>query len=223
MSARTHTTTKATSNKKKERHSLPSSEPRRSSRIGTYSSDFVNSKPEPSSVDRHLTRKLTKGEIKLIHHTKIDMKALQDERTRIRIQQLYDADSDNDEGDKSEEKHVEVMHKDEGDDIIENAPSFAIPSTALRQNITKRRSQGRAKDRESIGSTSVPLHDLLTRRSLPRAKDTLYKQESSNSPVHQGINGRSTRSFVTPQMNKDIPMIVEYHHSIAKLTFGKTR
>jgi hypothetical protein len=39
-----------------------------------------------------------------------------------------------------------------------------IPGTALRRNVTQRRSQGRTKDRVSLGETSVPLETLLARK-----------------------------------------------------------
>jgi hypothetical protein len=38
----------------------------------------------------------------------------------------------------------------------------AIPSTELRRNVTRRRSNERARD--SVGSTSVPIRSLVSRR-----------------------------------------------------------
>ena len=166
MSTNARKTTKETSNKKKERTSLPSSEPRQAPRTGAYSS----SKPEANSVDRHLTRRLTRGE-KILHNTKLELMAHQDDRTRIRIQQLHDEYRNKDKYGQSGEEYAELKLEGERHEVYDNAPSFAVPSTAMRQNITQRRSQGRAKDRESIGSTSVPIQALLARRSLPRAKD----------------------------------------------------
>jgi hypothetical protein len=136
--------------------------------------------------------------------------AHQDDRTRIRIQQLHDEYRNKDKYGQSGEEYVDLKLEGEGHEVYDNAPSFEVPSTAMRQNITQRRSQGRAKDRESIGSTSVPIQALLARRSLPRAKDALYQQESSNSPARD----IDERKSVTPQASNEVPMNVEYHHSM---------
>ncbi len=55
-------------------------------------------------------------------------------------------------------------------------PASVIPSTSLRKNVTKRRSNGRARD--SLGSTSVPVSKLLERVPLGRAKDEAYARET---------------------------------------------
>jgi hypothetical protein len=66
----------------------------------------------------------------------------------------------------------------------------AIPTTALRKNITQRRSNGRARD--SIGSsTSVPVSELVARVPEVRLQDAAYAKEtrsqkpslSSGSPM----------------------------------------
>jgi hypothetical protein len=54
--------------------------------------------------------------------------------------------------------------------------AFVAPSTELRQNITIRRSTGRARD--SLDSTSIPVADLLSRKSVDRKKDAEYSQET---------------------------------------------
>jgi hypothetical protein len=61
----------------------------------------------------------------------------------------------------------------------------SIPSTVLRRNVTQRRSQGRAKDRTSIGETSVPLEALITRKSHQREKDVEYQNEAQVSTPKQ--------------------------------------
>jgi hypothetical protein len=53
-----------------------------------------------------------------------------------------------------------------------------IPNTVLRQNVTQRRSQGRAKDRVSLGETSVPVESLLARKPQPREKDVEYQVDA---------------------------------------------
>ena len=189
MKTKTQTTTRATSKAKKERVTSPFSEPSGNRRS---SNDVAKSQPKASSEDRHLTRRMTRGEITL-HHTKLGLSDAQDERTRIRIQQLYDDDE------QAEEDDEQGMVQEEDAECEDVKPSV-IPSTALRQNITKRISQGRAKDRESIGSTSIPLQDLLSRKPNPRSKDALYKQEST--PI--------------PQKKKEILMNGGYHPSSPK-------
>ncbi len=54
--------------------------------------------------------------------------------------------------------------------------SSAVPATELRQNVTRRRSIDRARD--SVGSTSVPIRSLVSRRPLERPKDVSYANES---------------------------------------------
>jgi hypothetical protein len=57
-----------------------------------------------------------------------------------------------------------------------------MPGTALRQNVTQRRSQGRTKDRVSMGETSVPVEMLVARKSQPREKDLEYQSEAQLYP-----------------------------------------
>jgi hypothetical protein len=59
-----------------------------------------------------------------------------------------------------------------------NDAVYPIPGTALRRNVTQRRSQGRTKDRVSLGETSVPLETLLARKPQPRDIDVEYQTEA---------------------------------------------
>ena len=61
-----------------------------------------------------------------------------------------------------------------------------VPNTVLRRNVTQRRSQGRAKDRTSIGATSVPLEMLISRKLHQRDKDVEYLSEAqvATPPLH---------------------------------------
>ena len=56
------------------------------------------------------------------------------------------------------------------------------PNTAIKKNITKRRSQGRPRDRQSLGETSRPLESLVSKKSKPRPKDLDYAREVSRTP-----------------------------------------
>jgi hypothetical protein len=64
---------------------------------------------------------------------------------------------------------------------IRNDAVGPIPNTALRRNVTQRRSHGRAKDRTSIGETSVPPGMLISRKLHPRDKDVEYQQMATPS------------------------------------------
>ena len=50
----------------------------------------------------------------------------------------------------------------------------AVPNTVLRKNITQLRSHGRPKDRVSLGETSVPVDNLISKKPKPRQKDVDY-------------------------------------------------
>ncbi len=52
----------------------------------------------------------------------------------------------------------------------------AMPSTELRRNVTRRRSNERARD--SVGSTSVPIPSLISRRPKERQIDMVYANEA---------------------------------------------
>jgi hypothetical protein len=52
-----------------------------------------------------------------------------------------------------------------------------VINTVSRKNITMRRSQGRTKDRESVGAPSIPVDKLISRRVKPREKDRAYAEE----------------------------------------------
>ncbi len=60
------------------------------------------------------------------------------------------------------EGHGGMAHQD---------PPF-MPSTELRRNVTRRRSNERARD--SIGSTSVPVQRLVSRKAKDRPNDLAY-------------------------------------------------
>ena len=62
--------------------------------------------------------------------------------------------------------------------------SPVLPSTDLRRNVTRRRSNERARD--SVGSTSVPVNRLLSRRSLGRSIDVTYADEIKVSRPEAG-------------------------------------
>jgi hypothetical protein len=164
------------------------------------SHDITTSQQEARSEDRHLMRRMTRGEVEL-QQTKSQLRADQVERTRVRIQQLYDDDDRFGLQCADGDKHNGTSQKEESE--INNDEIFAMPSTVQRKNITTRRSQSRARD--SIGSTSIPLNDLLARRPHPRTKDTLYKQES-NSPVLIAHEDENKRLFTTPKAKLDMPI-----------------
>jgi hypothetical protein len=52
----------------------------------------------------------------------------------------------------------------------------AMPSSELRRNVTRRRSNERARD--SVGSTSVPIPSLVSRKPKERQKDMVYASET---------------------------------------------
>ena len=56
------------------------------------------------------------------------------------------------------------------------------PNTVMKKNITRRRSQGRPRDRQSLGETSRPLESLVSKKSKPRPKDLDYVREVSRTP-----------------------------------------
>jgi hypothetical protein len=58
--------------------------------------------------------------------------------------------------------------------------SSAMPSSELRRNVTRRRSHDRARD--SVGSTSVPIQSLVSRKPKGRQKDLDYASETK-APV----------------------------------------
>ncbi len=70
---------------------------------------------------------------------------------------------------------------------MRNDAVHPIPNTALRRNVTQRRSQGRAKDRVSLGETSVPLETLLTRKPQPRYINVEYQAEALFTPSHPSM------------------------------------
>ena len=72
--------------------------------------------------------------------------------------------------------------------------AFVVPSTEMRQNITKRKSNGRARD--SLDSTtSIPIADLLSRKSFERKKDAEYIQETGLSQRERVTSSNQPPSF----------------------------
>ena len=81
-------------------------------------------------------------------------------------------------------------------------PPSAVPPTALRKNVTKRRSNGRARD--SIGTTSVPISKLLERVPKGREQDEAYARETRISPqesrlISPGIHTDAVSYAAKPQ------------------------
>jgi hypothetical protein len=54
--------------------------------------------------------------------------------------------------------------------------------TIQRRNITHRKSQGRVRDRVSLGQPSIPVDMLLARKAKPREIDIDYKMEAQTPP-----------------------------------------
>jgi hypothetical protein len=69
------------------------------------------------------------------------------------------------------------MTVDRASTVERNDAVTAIPNTGMRKNITMRRSQGRPRDRDSIGGTSQPVVSLLSKQHRPRDKDVNYEKE----------------------------------------------
>jgi hypothetical protein len=55
-------------------------------------------------------------------------------------------------------------------------PFSAMPSSELRRNVTRRRSNERVRD--SVGSTSVPITSLVSSKPKERQKDMVYASET---------------------------------------------
>jgi hypothetical protein len=65
--------------------------------------------------------------------------------------------------------------------IQQDTPAYGL-NTALKKNITKRRSQGRPRDRQSLSETSRPLESLVAKKSKPRPIDLDYVREVNKTP-----------------------------------------
>jgi hypothetical protein len=81
--------------------------------------------------------------------------------------------------------------------------------TVQRRNITHRKSQGRARDRVSLGQPSIPVELLLARKAQPRDIDVEYKMEAltpSNPPLPQYSDvGRGSFRPSYPATNMPLP------------------
>jgi hypothetical protein len=86
-----------------------------------------------------------------------------------------------------------------------------FPSTALRKNITKRRSNGRARD--SVETTSIPIDKLLARVPKARSQDEAYaketRQEKPPTPPTPGLKVPVSRndavSVQSPKPTSSVP------------------
>ena len=76
--------------------------------------------------------------------------------------------------------------------------AFVVPSTEMRQNITKRKSNGRTRD-SMDSTTSIPIADLLSRKSFERKKDAAYLQETGLSQRDRITSSYQPASF-TPRL-----------------------
>jgi hypothetical protein len=65
--------------------------------------------------------------------------------------------------------------------IQQDTPAYGL-NTALKKNITKRRSQGRPRDRQSLSETSRPLESLVAKKSKSRPIDLDYAREVNRTP-----------------------------------------
>ena len=60
---------------------------------------------------------------------------------------------------------------------MQNGSGAPLSHSVLRKNLTSRKSLPRPRDRDSIGTTSVPVDLLVSRKVKPREKDLEYNQE----------------------------------------------
>jgi hypothetical protein len=92
---------------------------------------------------------------------------------------------------------------------IRNDAVGPIPNTALRRNVTQRRSHGRAKDRTSIGETSVPLEMLISRKLHPRDKDVEYQHKAQLTTPSQ--HQSSSHEIKHREDEEDLDIPVDFH------------
>jgi hypothetical protein len=69
--------------------------------------------------------------------------------------------------------------------------SSVMPSTELRRNVTRRRSNDRARD--SVSSTSVPIRSLVSRKPMERQKYMIYASELKVDEMQE--SGESIATF----------------------------
>jgi hypothetical protein len=102
---------------------------------------------------------------------------------------------------REEDEYVaEISGKETGNWPMRNDAVAPLSHSVLRKNITARRSLGRPKDRESIGTTSVPLNQLLSRKVKLRERDLEYDKEvmgRSNSPRDSRVSTTATKQDKT--------------------------
>jgi hypothetical protein len=82
--------------------------------------------------------------------------------------------------------------------VMRNGAVTAVPSTVLRKNITQRRSHGRPRDRVSLGETSVPVDNLISKKPKPRQKDVAY----TSAVVRE--NATPTKTTTPPPLSHDV-------------------
>jgi hypothetical protein len=76
----------------------------------------------------------------------------------------------------------------------------SMPSSELRRNVTRRRSNERARD--SVGSTSVPIQSLVSRKPMERQRDMAYASETK--AVRTKESGISTDSVSSPSVTRKL-------------------
>jgi hypothetical protein len=88
-----------------------------------------------------------------------------------------------------------------------------LPNTVQRRNVTQRRSQGRARDRVSMGEPSVPVEILVARKSKPREIDLGYKADATTPPLPH----RSIASVEDADTYSQVPSGSRFPADIARL------
>jgi hypothetical protein len=88
-----------------------------------------------------------------------------------------------------------------------------MPNTVQRRNVTQRKSQGRARDRVSMGEPSVPVEFLVARKFKPREIDLGYKADATTPPLAQ----RSIASVEDEDTSLHVPSVSHFPADIARL------
>ncbi len=115
------------------------------------------------------------------------------------------------------------MNIDRVSNYERNDAVIAMPNTGMKKNITMRRSQWRPRDRNSIGGTSKPVKNLLSKRHRPREKDVNYASElaprTASTPTNKLVsdkrNNAGSPEFTRRHLpdEKDDPLIYAALHS----------
>ena len=111
----------------------------------------------------------------------------------------------------SQEVNLEraVDHEGHEQDITVARNDAVQIGTVQRRNITHRKSQGRVRDRVSLGQPSIPVELLLARKAQPRDIDVEYKMEALTPttpplPQHSDV-GRGSFQPSYPATNMPLP------------------